>query len=91
MEFFVQALKNCWKALKVSTKNSKDLLNANNKSSIIGSMDITSLYPSLKVEKCADIIREEVNKSRTTFENIDMYETEIYLSKNLSSVDMSIW
>ena len=51
---------------------------------IIGSMDATALYPSLKAEKSASIVVEEVVKSDIIFKNIDTQELGVYLRKNLS-------
>ena len=51
---------------------------------VVGSMDAISLYPSLEVERSAEIIKEEVMKSDVIFDNIDNHELGIYLKKNLS-------
>ena len=50
---------------------------------IIGSMDATSLYPSLEADKSAAIVIEEVMNSNVVFENIDIKELGMYLRKHL--------
>ena len=52
---------------------------------IVGSMDAVSLYPSLKANRSAEIIKEVVMRSPIVFENVDMKELGIYLRQNLSS------
>ena len=47
-------------------------------------MDAISLYPSLEVEKSAEIIKQEVIGSNVVFDNIDKHELGIYLRTNLS-------
>ena len=52
---------------------------------IIGSMDAVALYPSLRADKYAEIIREEVIKSKVRFENVDTFELGMYIRKHLST------
>ena len=53
---------------------------------VVGSMDATSLYPSVEVEQSADIIKHEVMRSSVTFDNIDTHELGIYLKKCFTGI-----
>ena len=58
------------------TKNDEDKY-------VVGSMDATALYPSLRADKSVEIVKEEIINSNITFENIDMHELGMYLRQNL--------
>ena len=46
---------------------------------IIGSMEAVALYPSLRADKFAEIIREEAINSKVIFENVEVFELDRYL------------
>ena len=62
----------------------KTVVESSSSDYVIGSMDATSLYPSLEADKSAAIIVEEVLNSDVKFANIDTKELGIYLRTNLS-------
>ena len=47
----------------------------------IGSLDVESLYPSLKVSDCVDIVRETIVNSDINIETVDITELSIFLRK----------
>ena len=55
---------------------------------IIGSMDAVSLYPSLKVDRAEEIIRQSIIESRINIEGLDVTEIGIYLRKNLNDKEI---
>ena len=46
---------------------------------IIGSMEAVALYPSLRADKFAEIIREEAINSKVIFENVEVFKLDRYL------------
>ena len=57
--------------------------NAVNRDRVVGSMDAISLYTSLEAERSADILKEEVLRSKVKFDNIDTHKLGIYIRKHL--------
>ena len=53
-----------------------------NGNSVIGSMDVKALYPSLDIEFTIDIICDEFYKSDITIQDVDYEEIGLYLSLN---------
>ena len=54
----------------------------------IASMDVESLYPSLKVQPTADAIRETILKSNINVIGVNFKELGIFLRKNMSQHDI---
>ena len=54
----------------------------------MASMDVESLYPSLKSEDTGNIIRETMINSDIEVENVDVRELVIFLRKNLSNSEI---
>ena len=50
---------------------------------IVGSMDAVSLYPSLKANRSAEIVKEVIMNCNVKFNNINFEELGIYLRTNL--------
>ena len=55
---------------------------------IVGSMDAVALYPSIKADESAEIIRNEVIQTNVTFEGLDMDEVGKFLRKNLTQTEI---
>ena len=51
----------------------------------IGSLDVESLYPSLKVSDCVDIVRETIINSDINIDTVDIKELSIFLRKSFST------
>ena len=61
-------------------KCNKEKENENDdKKIIIGSMDVVSLYPRIKAERAAEIVKDAIKKSRVVFEGIDIDALGKYL------------
>ena len=54
----------------------------------MASMDVECLYPSLKSDDTADIIRETVINSDIEVEGLDVRELVVFLRKNLTNKDI---
>ena len=63
--------------------NSKD-----DENKFIASMDVESLYPSMRTEDTAKVIEETVNDCETQFEIVSVRELLIFLRKNMSNEDI---
>merc|ERR1711954_531553 len=46
---------------------------------VIGSMDVVSLYPRIKTERAAEIVRDAIIQSKVEIEGIDIDELGKYL------------
>ena len=51
------------------------------------SMNVTSLYPSIKFERAGFIVRKAVEKTVITFENVNWKMATRYISKSAKSQD----
>ena len=60
----------------------------NNNDIIIGSLDVKGLYPSLEVERAAEIVRGMVASSAVDVENVDFDELAKYIAINVSDVEI---
>ena len=56
--------------------------NVLNDESVIGSMDVKSMYPSLDIPTVIDIVTEEFYHSKVTLANVEYEELGLYLSLN---------
>ena len=54
----------------------------------VASMDVSSLFPSLKTESTAKEIKETVLESEITVNDVNWRELGIFLRKNMSSSDI---
>ena len=68
--------------------NTENKNNGEKEVMIIGSMDAVSLYPSLKVDRAEEIIRQSIIESRINIEGLDVTEIGIYLRKNLNDKEI---
>ena len=55
---------------------------------MIGSLDVTALYPSIRRREAAKIIREEVASSELKFEGINYRQALIYCKLTMKTVDI---
>ena len=56
-----------------------------NRSKIIGSMDATNLFPSIKPDKAAEIVKETILNSKIQYDGLDVVELGKYLRENMDS------
>ena len=54
---------------------------------MVGSLDVDSLYPSLNVERCAEVVRKKLEGSDLRFENLRWKEIVLYLKYNMEYTD----
>ena len=66
-----------------------ETINQTNPQNSIASLDINSLFPSLKTEKCCEKVRSVVLKSKLKIEGLDIREMAIYLRKNMTTEEIS--
>ena len=59
--------------------------NVTTSNKLIASMDIKALFPSLRTQDCANLVRDAVNKSEIVIKDIDMKEICIFLRKHLTN------
>ena len=59
-----------------------------NKSVIIGSMDAVNLYPSIKPDMAADIIKKLIVDTDVDFKGIDRDELGRYLRENMTQEEV---
>ena len=58
---------------------------------IIGSMDVEALYPSIGINRSAEIVGQMVGESRIKIENID-YETAVcFIASNSCQTQVNKW
>ena len=60
----------------------------NNKDIIIGSLDVKALFPSLEVNRSAEIVRRMIATSNVDIENVDYEELAKYVAINVTSVEI---
>ena len=63
---------------EINTINDDDDLRLDERT-IVGSLDIEALYPSLDIEKCATVVSERLYNSEITFSNLKWKEIMLYL------------
>ena len=56
---------------------------------VVGSMDITSLYPSLDIKRCAKVVRNELYASKLIFRNLQWKEISLYLVYNMARNELN--
>ena len=72
--------------LKFNDKpNSKD---SDEKKKFIASMDVVSLFPSLKSEQCADAVRKMIKSSKLELKCHDFKEMGVFLRKNMTTKEI---
>ena len=54
---------------------------------VVGSLDIDSLYPSLDIERCADVVARKLESSDLKFEKLRWKEVVLYLKFNMEYTD----
>lgn len=62
--------------------NDVNTKNCIGKDTVIGSMDVKSMYPSLDVEVVIEVVGEEFAKSKLQICNVDLEEVGLYLALN---------
>ena len=50
---------------------------------MIGSLDVESLYPSLNIDRCVEVIKQKLFLSRMEFSNLQWKEIALYLRYNM--------
>ena len=76
---------------KITEYNIKsDFPSSRNKDKFIASMDVESLYPSLRSDDCAQIVRETIMDSDLSVEELNWKEMSIILRKNLSNEEIAL-
>ena len=71
-----------------NNRKTKDIPKEKQEKRIVGSMDAVSLFTRLEANKLAEIVREEVIKSKEKFNNVDHLELGIYIRKTLSESEV---
>ena len=54
-----------------------------NESWVVGSLDVDSLYPSLDIPKCVDVVKRRLMQSNIQFEKLQWKEIAMYLRFNM--------
>ena len=72
-------------------KLTKKIKNNKIKNTIVLSMDVCSLYPSLEKGKCKEIVEEIVGGSAIKMVNIDWKEVALYLLITKGKEEMTRW
>ena len=79
-------------AFEEFNKNNENTRNTNDgkekEKLIIGSMDAISLYPSIKVDRAEEIVKQKIIESDIKLEGLDVMEIGKYLRKNLTSKEI---
>ena len=55
---------------------------------VIGSLDVESLYPSLNIPKCVEVIKKKLISCTMDFENLEWKEIMLYLRYNLKEEEV---
>ena len=55
---------------------------------IVGSTDVESLYPSLDVERCVDVVKRKLLESSLVFEHLQWKEIALYLRYNMTDEEL---
>ena len=56
---------------------------------VVGSLDVESLYPSLDIPRCVEVIKRKLEESNLVFENLTWKEISLYLQYNLSEIEIA--
>ena len=70
---------------EIETLNKQRVINEN---MIVGSLDVDALYPSLDIDRCAEVFRQKLCESRLSFPNIEWKDISLYLVYHLSSQEI---
>ena len=55
---------------------------------VVGSLDIKSLYPSLDITRCAEVVREKLYESEIVFKGLEWKEVALYLRYHVTDEEL---
>ena len=85
MENIIQSTEELLSVVEGYNKNVEIVNNEENIKVFVASMDVDSLYPSMKTDPTADVIRSTIVESDIDLIDLNLKELMIFLRKNMTS------